>query len=40
MTKLLMIVVLVLGVLAIVRLSRVYELTATLRGKREEDDGP
>lgn len=37
MTKLLIIVVLVLGVLAIVRLSRVYELTATLRGKREED---
>jgi len=36
MTKLLIIVVLVLGVLAIVRLSRVYELTATLRGKREE----
>ena len=37
MTKLLIIVVLVLGVLAIVRLSRVYELTATLRGKREEE---
>lgn len=36
MTKLLIIVVLVLGVLAVVRLSRVYELTATLRGKREE----
>lgn len=37
MTKLLIIVVLVLGVLAIVRLSRVYEFTATLRGKREEE---
>ena len=37
MTKLLIIVVLVLGALAIVRLSRVYELTATLRGKREEE---
>ncbi|MBL8003007.1 MAG: cytochrome c oxidase subunit II [Flavobacteriales bacterium] len=36
MTKLLIIAVLVLGVLAVVRLSRVYELTATLRGKREE----
>ncbi len=36
MTKLLIIAVLVLGVLAVIRLSRVYELTATLRGKREE----
>ncbi|HEX2618164.1 MAG TPA: cytochrome c oxidase subunit II [Flavobacteriales bacterium] len=37
MTTFLILAVLFLGVFAIVRLSRVYELTATLRGKREED---
>ncbi|MCB9170512.1 MAG: cytochrome c oxidase subunit II [Flavobacteriales bacterium] len=37
MTKLLIIVVLVLGVLAVAQLARVYELTSKLRGKREED---
>ena len=34
---LLILAVLVLGVLAVLRLSRVYELTAELRGKREEE---
>ncbi len=34
---LLILAVLVLGVLAVLRLSRVYELTADLRGKREEE---
>lgn len=36
MTTLLILAVLVLGLMAVLRLSRVYELTATLRGKREE----
>lgn len=36
MTTFLILAVLVLGVMAVLRLSRVYELTATLRGKREE----
>ncbi len=34
---LLILAVLVLGILAVTRLSRVYELTSTLRGKREEE---
>ncbi len=37
MTKLLILLVIVLGVLAIAQLARVYELTSRLRGKREED---
>ncbi len=37
MTKLLILIVVVLGILAIAQLARVYELTARLRGKREED---
>ncbi len=37
MMTLLILAVLVLGLLAVTRLSRVYELTAGLRGKREED---
>jgi cytochrome c oxidase subunit 2 len=37
MTKLLILLVLVLGILAIAQLARVYELTSRLRGKREED---
>lgn len=36
MTTLLILAVLVLGVMAVIRLSRLYELTANLRGKREE----
>ena len=40
MTKLLILLVLVLGVLAIAQLARVYELTSKLRGKREEDISP
>jgi cytochrome c oxidase subunit 2 len=35
--KLLILLVVVLGVMAIAQLARVYELTARLRGKREED---
>ncbi|MBK6832139.1 MAG: cytochrome c oxidase subunit II [Flavobacteriales bacterium] len=37
MTKLLILIVVVLGILAIAQLARVYELTARLRGKREEE---
>ncbi len=37
MMTLLILAVFVLGLLAVTRLSRVYELTAGLRGKREED---
>ena len=37
MTKLLILIVVVMGVLAIAQLARVYELTARLSGKREED---
>lgn len=37
MMTLLILAVLVLGILAVTRLSRVYELTAELRGKREEE---
>ncbi len=37
MMKLLIVLVLVLGILAIAQLVRVYELTSRLRGKREED---
>jgi cytochrome c oxidase subunit 2 len=40
MTKLLILLVIVLGVLAIAQLVRVYELTSRLRGKREEDISP
>lgn len=40
MTKLLIVVVVVLGILAIAQLARVYELTSRLRGKREEDISP
>lgn len=40
MTKLLILIVVVLGVLAIAQLARVYELTAKLRGKREEEISP
>ena len=40
MTKLLIVLVLVLGVLAIAQLARVYELTSRLRGKREEEISP
>ena len=40
MTKILIILVLVLGVLAVAQLARVYELTSKLRGKREEDISP
>ncbi len=40
MTKLLILLVIVLGVLAIAQLARVYELTSRLRGKREEDISP
>ena len=40
MTKLLIILVLVLALLAIAQLARVYELTSRLRGKREEDISP
>lgn len=36
MSTLLILAVLVLGVTAVIRLSRLYELTTTLRGKREE----
>ncbi len=37
MTKLLILIVVVLGILAIAQLARVYELTSRLRGKREEE---
>jgi cytochrome c oxidase subunit II len=37
MMKLLIVLVLILGILAVVQLVRVYELTSRLRGKREED---
>ncbi len=40
MTKLLILLVLVLGILAIAQLARVYELTSRMRGKREEDISP
>ncbi|MBP6311476.1 MAG: cytochrome c oxidase subunit II [Flavobacteriales bacterium] len=40
MTKLLILFVVVMGVLAIAQLARVYELTARLTGKREEDISP
>lgn len=37
MTKLLILIVVVLGILAVAQLARVYELTSKLRGKREEE---
>lgn len=37
MTKLLILIVVVLGILAVAQLARVYELTSRLRGKREEE---
>ena len=37
MMTLLILAVIVLGILAVTRLSRVYELTSALRGKREEE---
>lgn len=37
MTKLLILLVIILGILAIAQLARVYELTSRLRGKREEE---
>jgi cytochrome c oxidase subunit 2 len=37
MMKLLILIVVVLGILAVAQLARVYELTSRLRGKREED---
>ncbi len=40
MTKLLILLVLVLGILTIAQLARVYELTSRLRGTREEDISP
>ncbi len=40
MTKLLILCVVVLGILAVAQLARVYELTSRLRGKREEDISP
>jgi len=40
MTKLLILTVVVLGILAVAQLARVYELTSKLRGKREEDITP
>jgi cytochrome c oxidase subunit 2 len=40
MTKLLILIVVVLGILAVAQLARVYELTSKLRGKREEDISP
>lgn len=40
MTKLLILIVVVLGIAAIAQLARVYELTSKLRGKREEDISP
>lgn len=40
MMKLLILLVLVLGILAIAQLVRVYELSSRLRGKREEDISP
>lgn len=40
MTKLLILFVVVMGVLAIAQLARVYELTSRLSGKREEDISP
>lgn len=38
--KLLILIVVVLGILAVAQLARVYELTSRLRGKREEDISP
>jgi cytochrome c oxidase subunit 2 len=40
MMKLLILIVVVLGILAVAQLARVYELTSRLRGKREEDISP
>ncbi|HMC96950.1 MAG TPA: cytochrome c oxidase subunit II [Flavobacteriales bacterium] len=40
MSKLLILCVVVLGILAVAQLARVYELTSRLRGKREEDISP
>lgn len=40
MSKLLILIVVVLGILAVAQLARVYELTSRLRGKREEDISP
>ena len=40
MTKLLILIVVILGILAVAQLARVYELTSKLRGKREEDISP
>ena len=40
MTKLLILIVVVLGILAVAQLARVYELTSKLSGKREEDISP
>jgi cytochrome c oxidase subunit 2 len=37
MMKLLIVIVIVLGILAVAQLVRVYEITSRLRGKREED---
>lgn len=37
MFKLLILLVIILGIIAVLQLARVYELTATLRKKREED---
>ena len=37
MTKLLILIVVALGILAVAQLARVYELTSKLRGKREEE---
>lgn len=37
MSKLLILIVVVLGILAVAQLARVYELTSRLRGKREEE---
>ncbi|HRH67977.1 MAG: cytochrome c oxidase subunit II [Flavobacteriales bacterium] len=37
MTKLLILIVVLLGILAVAQLARVYELTSRLRGKREEE---
>lgn len=37
MSKLLILLVIIIGVIAAAQLARVYELTSTLRGKREED---
>ena len=40
MSKLLILIVVVLGILAVAQLARVHELTSRLRGKREEDISP